>query len=554
MFKKTLFLLLQISFFASFAQTEVRETQSEESNDVFAPVSAYEAPSGVAIFSKNGKYGLKNYSTSQIVLAPNNDYIYNQIKDFFQVIKDGKYGIFNSEANKMVVPMIYEQAEINNAQDGSELQNNKKFVVKITQNSKKGLLNTNYETILDTQYDFLETYKEYVKYEKNKKQGIYFFDKAKINIPMEFSDVVESYPSGSFICQKDNLYYLYDDKGKLISLKNKNIDEFYDFWAENSSFDILIKNSKNKVGIYNGKTKRIGIPIKYENIPDYFQGNYIVKKNSKFGIVNAENKKIVTFDYDTISFMKPRNIESLILASKAGKFGLINLKNQKITNFIYDDIEDINDRYKAKVDNKYYILDTNIGKKISDVGFDNVGSFYGGKAAIFNDGKIGYINFQGKIVEPIERKSKTRGYKTLDEAFRKFVEILKTKDDNLLMEFTKNISLDEYSQEFMERIGYVYRGFPIEMKTQNITFEKINTFYFDAFLKFRNNLVRRDELESLVFVKLERNRIGFWDQQYRLLGTEQRGILQSNKRKYEYKLGEMICLDGFWKSFTNPRN
>lgn len=553
MFKKTLFLLLQISFFASFAQTEVRETQSEESNDVFAPESAYEAPSGVAIFSENGKYGLKNYSTSQIVLAPDNDFIINKIKDYFEVMKNGKYGIYNSEVNKMVVPLIYEDAEINNELDGYEFINNKKFVIKITKNGKKGLLNSNFETILDTQYDLLETHKEYVRLGKNEKEGIYFFDHSKKNIPLECSNIIESYPSGSFIGIKEGLYNLYDSNGKLISSKNKEVTQFYDFWSENSSFDVLIKNNKNKFGIYNGKTKRIGIPINYENIPDYFQGNYIVKKNSKFGIVNAENKKVVTLDYDTISFMKPRSIESLILAKKTGKFGLINLKNQKITDFIYDDIEDINDRYKAKVDNKYYILDTNIGKKISDVGFNNVGSFYGGKAAIFNDGKIGYINFQGKIVEPIERKSEARGYKTLDEAFLKFVEVLKTKDDNLLMEFTKNISLDEYSTEFMERIGYVYRGFPTEMKTHNITFEKINAFYFDAFLNFRNKLDKRKELESLVFVKLETNRIGFWDKQYRLSGTEERGILRSNKRDYQYKLGEMICLDGFWKSFTDPR-
>jgi len=313
----------------------------------------------------------------------------------------------------------------------------------------------------------------------------------------------------------------------------------------------LIINKKGKSGIYNAKKKAFIVPLKYDRLTDEFEQHFIVSKKSKFGLIDENDKTIIPFEYENLSFLKPLKLSDPLAAAKNGKYGLITTK-QVLTDFVYDEIEALNDYYKAKQDGKYFILNSN-GQKISEQQFDHVGAFYGNKAAVFENSKLGYINTKGELTEPISKKIVARGYSSVDSMFVDFVRVLKSQDDKQLMEFTKDVMFDEYTEEFFDRIYYQYRGFPRQMREKGYSINQANERFFNSLKRFRDRLASRKRLESLEYLGLENPRYSFWDRKRKLLGIETRGILKTNDRSYNFKLGEMIYADGYWKSFTMPR-
>jgi hypothetical protein len=106
----------------------------------------------------------------------------------------------------------------------------------------------------------------------------------------------------------------------------------------------------------------------------------------------------------------------------------------------------------------------------------------------------------------------------------------------------------------MLRINYEHRGFPGKMQNSKYTIDEAVKNYYQEIKIFYDELKTTDQLESIEYKGLDREAIGFWEERYKLLGTEARGVLISKTHVYNYKLGELIYMDGFWKSFTLPRD
>lgn len=530
-----------------------RETERENSVTAIAPEQNSDMPSGFDVYSENGKMGIKNYGTNEILLKPKFRSINKESKDSFQIVSEQGYGIFNTSLNRMVVDTIYGYASTTFFEDENGNVGKNKFLIGIKgkNSDKNGLIDSNYKVILEPEYDYIEKNEDFYRYHKNNLVGVSFFDVSKTNIPMAYENINDLDAARCFVARKQNSVDLYNSRGVLISSNNREINTFYNIWEEKQNPLVMIINSKNKVGFYNAETSKYQIPVIYDNVTDVFDDKYIVKKNSKFGVISSQNETIIPFQYDTLSFYKPNKNNLIILASKSKKWGLINLQNKNITKFIYDEIEEINGFYKAKFEEKYYVLNAG-GKQISENGFDGIGEFHNGKAAVFQDNKVGYVNFEGNLVENVLESTAANGYKSLVELYRQFVIALKSKNEDLLIEFSKKICVDSYTQILFERIGFNYRGFPYQMKAKDITIEMVQNSYYKMILQFRDKLIRNNEIESLTFVKLENDRLGYFEQKHQILGTEKRGVLKTNSNTYEYKLGELMYLDGFWKSFTEP--
>ena len=509
---------------------------------------------GINVFKENEKFGIKDYDKNEVLIPAEYDNIKQEVKDNFVLNKGySYYGLYNSKLRKIVLPLEFNEVYINNASGHYVFLNNNSFVVVVRKKDKKGLLDHNYNYIFNIEYDKIEPHETYVRLVKDEKDGIYFFKKISKAIPLIYDQVIEEFPTNCFIAIKNKRYFLFDNTGKLITGDNNLVKIYRHRWSDNTTYDILIIDSKNKCGIYNSSKSRFIVPVKFDKVADVFENQFIVKNNLKFGIINSESKEVVPFLYDTLAFLKPKNIHTLLLASQKQKFGLINLQNKSITGFVFDGIENINGLYKVLENGKYTVVDS-LGKKISTMTFDDIGSFYDGKCAVFIKNKMGYMDMNGNIIEPIERLSKARGYKDINELFSSFVKVLKSENDSLLMKFCEAVVYDEYTKEFMLRINYEYRGFPRKMMLSNKTTEDAVKEYYNEIKYFYNKLKMTGQLESLVYSGLDRDIIGYWEKEYNLLGTEARGILITKDHKYDYKLGELIFMDGYWKSFTLPRD
>lgn len=550
MIKYYLTLLLLLISFSIYSQEEVIEETIIEEVEIYEEED-YKPPTGIAKFSENNAYGLKNYDTKTVLLPATYRSIYERAKQVYEVWDRSNYGLYDALNERFILPIEYERISVYTTNGGYIKNSDSTYIISVQKNGKKGLLNQDLSPILPTEYDKLEVNKNRVRLVKDKKEGVYFFDDARKAIPLIYDTVLSIYPTDCHFGLLNNAYYFFDEDGKLLVKKAKSIGRFRHRWNSKTSKNILIIDKKGKAGIYNAKNKEFILPLKYDSLTDEFEQHFIVSKKSKFGIVDENNRTIIPFNYDQLTFLKPLKISDPLAASKNGKFALITTE-KVLTEFLYDEIEALNDYYKAKLNGKYVILNRD-GKVISKQSFDNIGSFYNNKAAVFNNGNIGYINTTGEITNPITRKSKARGYSNIDSMFVDFVNVLKSKDDERLMAFTKDVMFDEYTEEFFDRIYYQYRGFPRKMREKGYTIDQANERFFKSVKRFRDRLDRQKQLKGLEYVRLDNPRYSYWERKAKLLGIETYGILKNGEDQYSFKIGEMIYADGYWKSFTMPR-
>ncbi len=460
---------------------------------------------GIDKFSQNGKYGLKDYDTNTVLLPAIYGTIYKRAQDVYELWGSYKYGLYNSKLKKIILPVEYNSVSLYATNGDYIKESDKNYIIIIEKDGKKGLLDNNLNPILAIDYEHIEVSKGYVFLRKDGKEGVYFFNEKEI--PLKYDEVFPFYPSNCFSATLNNVKHFYNESGELLVDNCKIIEEYSYRWSSVISSNILITTTNGKSGVYNATDKRFIVPINYEHIKDEYEQYFIVSKKSKYGMVNRNNKIIIPFVYDELSFLKPNNIKDPLIGLKNGKYGLVTIE-KLLTDFLYDDIRPLNSYYKAKRGNKYIILDKE-GKSISNELFDNVGSFYDNKAVVFDDGKYGYINNVGKIVVPIMKPLMARGYDNLDDLFKNFVLALKSKNDDELMKFAKDIVFDEYTSEFFNRISYRYRGFPFKMSNNDVAINKASEKYYRSLKEIRDILISSNELESLVYKGLQKKKLWF---------------------------------------------
>ncbi|WP_313807331.1 WG repeat-containing protein [Flavobacterium sp.] len=111
------------------------------------------------IKSKDGKFGLLNESTQQVVFPM----IYDEILQFFEsrkqlyfsVRKGKKYGLINKDG-KEIIPLKYDGISIDFVGYYSEANDNENYSVVVSKGNKMGLVNLNNEIILPFKYDNLQ--------------------------------------------------------------------------------------------------------------------------------------------------------------------------------------------------------------------------------------------------------------------------------------------------------------------------------------------------------------------------------------------------------------
>jgi len=512
---------------------------------------------GIHPFTEGKLQGLKDYGNGQIVLEAKYEKIDNRYPNIFIIREGDKTGVFDIRHMKFMIPIEYNSVKIKGGYD-----TNAQFTV--TNNShKEGYIDHDYNIILEPEYNRIYVSRDQLIFKKDTLWGVKFLNERGQDIPMIYNTLI---PYGSVFLgyHSDKKFTLFDEQGKPILENYQLIKLFSGKWESSLNWDyFIIKDEANQEGIYSEASRQMIIPVSYTAIVDRFLDFYIVKKNGKIGAVDQNNNIKIPFEYDTISFLKPLNDagafrwnkekykNTLLLVSQKGKFGLMNRAGEKITAIEYDEVDHIYGYYKAKKGNQYFVLNP-LGNKITKLSFDEVGHFYEDKCAVFKKGKIGYLKNDGTLVENFERTLVPKGHKTIEALYKQFVLALKAEDDKALEIFSRAISVDQYTIEFMDRIGWLYR----DISNQNIPLDDLSRKYYDVFLSFKYKLKAKGELESLEFIRYENPFLGMpyslFTPSYGILIFNEGGILKTKNGTIDCKLGILFNIDGYWKSFRVP--
>jgi hypothetical protein len=218
-------------------------------------------------------------------------------------------------------------------------------------------------------------------------------------------------------------YYPFEENGK-VGLKNQSgevlIPARYEAlgWSD-EKFSVL-----NQITGYKQNNQWGLITIRNQTLTaaDYFtlnpgsQNLLLATKRSALtlrisaGIINYTGKTVIPFFYSGIKLHSMRAIIYTVNDNRM-KYGLIDLSNKILIPQLYKNIYPIGSlRYAVQnFDNKTALF-SETGRAMTRFVIDSISSFQNGHAIIYQDGKQGLINREGKVIyEPIYREIKEDG-------------------------------------------------------------------------------------------------------------------------------------------------
>ena len=378
-------------------------------------------------YLKRGVINLKN----EIVIPIKYDHIFQYGPNIFRVKVSKKYGLINDKG-ETVVPIIYDSIDRMGYNNG---------IYRLRLDNKYGLFNINGK---DTSliYDYIvRTGDKLIRVQLDDKWGF---------LNQNFEEVIPAiyerawdFEDNFALVKEDGewyfLFYMSEDEMQerkkemkehswLYKLTNKIFNSFNNYTkipvkeqisnrsllGEHLSHFVRTKKGDLYVHDYNtARNESALVPIETDEVTHFDDNGYAeVRKDGKYGLINADGEFVIPCIYDELRRLK--NIQYAVVRIK-DKWGAVDLQNNTLIEFLYEDAFDDKDNYVVVVqDGKMGcigILDkafVNIPCK-----YDMMGHFNEkGYTAACLDGKWGVIDMNDNVLAPfIYDRAYNPGYK-----------------------------------------------------------------------------------------------------------------------------------------------
>ena len=282
---------------------------------------------------------------------------------------------------------------------------------------------------------------------KNNKYGLINHELMLVQ-PIEF-DTISNYPARdheqsfpSFWAKKDDKYLIIDSLGHWVDKI-----EYDELTVLKANFYLVNKNGKR------WRVDRNGIPIieDFEVIRDDDHG-YVAIKDSLFGLINIEGDEILPFEYEDIVSEHLGNI----FVKKNGKWGMVNAMNQQLIPCNYDYIAYACDKSGSDTANYIVVQNDKFGK-VSITGEEVFPCIYDGITTwveyvnfghyIMIGDKMGLIDYNGNTLMPPLHES-------IAYLFGKKWAIVYEKDKAGLFDVNTNTVLLPIEFDYLDVVGF----------------------------------------------------------------------------------------------------
>ncbi len=345
-------------------QTKILDENGKEILKQFEDVEAIENNDGSTIwyednvlkFKRDGKFGLIDFEGKEI-LAPEYDNIYAlaSAENSIVIEKNGKKGLLNNKTKEIIIePEYLEISTITeNHEDG--------YIVKDISN-KYGLIANDKTKVLETKYDEIKKVTGNNYYVVVEAGVVEVINNGKAVLNSGF-DSVEEIKVDNFIIIKDGKYGVIDKSGNTIIAPEYENLKF-------GAADSFVAQKDGKYGIIKNNNT-VAVDFAYESInyieeADFFSAE---KENYYTDIIDRKFEKVLTdiiiselntengylrvrkgedYKYYNFKFEEKTNHEvlatnTLFLVKENGKYGYENKNGERIVDCIYDDAKEQNE-------------------------------------------------------------------------------------------------------------------------------------------------------------------------------------------------------------------
>lgn len=137
---------------------------------------------------------------------------------------------------------------------------------------------------------------------------------------------------------------------------------------------------------------RLMIPIRYDEVTEFYEGLSVVSQNDTVFFINKENENPFRISYSGAYHFQ----NGIAPVKRNGKWHFINRQGQTISRD-YDEISDLTGAaYIVKLNGKYGALN-NFGQSLIEPRFEILGDFSNGFAYYIENGKYGFVSLTGGV-------------------------------------------------------------------------------------------------------------------------------------------------------------
>ncbi len=413
--------------------------------------------------SKDQKRGILNREFEELIPLEYESILWHTTGGFV-IQKDGKQGWAN-EDGKIIIDPLYDELDDFSAWDNSDFSG----FYKVKNNETYGIIDKEGKIIIPPIYKFINTERDYfLVIDAQERFGI-ISKTGEVVLPTEYTFIDKSVTKNSpinFIIKEDNKGIADEDFNIILPANNKEINYIHNTlnllnpFSPNSGRYLYVKGPDLKVGVFDETTKRMTIPIEYDDIlqkfDTYNKTYFLVRNKSKYGIIDELNQNVIPIKYDYL------NIDHLIeksdqdesdykaIVAKKGKYGLVNFNHSIILDLIYEDIgrlDESDEIYKVKKDGVYSIMYSD-GKLVHQGPYDDVAIFWGNEVLAFRNDSASVVNKNGyvQLTKPMKMH---QGFTTFDDMKYALIEAINSETNDLLLEFAKKVAPSEHIQHFV---------------------------------------------------------------------------------------------------------
>ncbi len=272
------------------------------------------------------------------------------VPDLIPYRKGNKWGFVDKKKN-IIIPCEYDDAQPFNIHNLAIVQKNNKYY--LLNKSGKILTNTEYGSIMQQSEDLYVVSEGGLDIERmpTGKQG-YMDKQGKMVIPMNY-DLCYSFSDGLAKVRKDGTIAFIDKTGKIVIPFEKYFDAGYFkdgvTWARGEGGYYIIDKTGKEISLAHIKIDD------YYGIRDFNEGIAIVKKDEKYGAIDAAGKLVLPIEYSYLSDFS----EGLAVVQEkpSEKFGFIDKTGKIVISPSYTSAETFKNRiaYVQKEDTRMFI-------------------------------------------------------------------------------------------------------------------------------------------------------------------------------------------------------
>lgn len=348
-------------------------------------------------------------------------------------------------------------------------------------NNKWGVIDNNGNIIIDLNYDEMVVVPDKIKdlfivtYDVDYNSGNYktkVLDKAGKEVLSNFNNVqaIENYNNNEVWYENDILKYQKDGKFGLINFSGKEIvPAIYDkIYAIPGIQKSIVIEKDGLLGLVSNTLGEIIIEPEYAEITSLtnsYDNGYLVKnKDSYYGIITADKKKILDCKYDEI---KPVTGNDMYVVVEQGKLKLIKKDGSTILDTGFEEITSIDgDNLIIKKEGKYGVI-TSSGKEVIPAEYDDLKFTFDRNYIAKKDDKYGIVKSGNETV--LEFKYDSATYRKEAGFIEADTEDFKT---DIIDSSLKIVLTDVIISEVNKDKGYIRVRVGDEYKYYNFKFEE----------------------------------------------------------------------------------